>query len=64
MNRKAKQICWWVFVGFCLGISPYIFVLADVQRGYDATGGEIFVPLIPLLIWVIKNSVKGGLKND
>lgn len=58
MKRKIKQICWWVFIGFCLGITPYIFTIADMKRGYNATGGEIFVPLIPLLAWVMKDSIK------
>lgn len=58
MKRKIKQVCWWVFIGFCLGITPYMFYSADLERGYNATGGEIFIPLIPLLVWVMKNSIK------
>jgi len=62
MKRKIKQVCWWVFVGFCFGITPYMFRIADAQRGYDATGGEIFVPFIPLLVWTVKAVVK-DIKN-
>ena len=67
MKQKIKQVCWWIFIGFCLGITPYIFAIADLERGYNATGGEIFVPLIPFLVWAIKDSIKemkGVFKND
>ncbi len=67
MKRKIKQVCWWIFIGLCLGITPYIFTIADMERGYNATGGEIFVPLIPFLVWAIKDSIKemkGVFKND
>ena len=58
MKRKIKQVYWWVFVGFCFGITPYMFYIADLKRGYNATGGEIFIPLIPLLVWMVKEVVK------
>lgn len=58
MKRKIKSHGWWLFVGFCLGVTPYVFRIADAQRGYNATGGEIFVPLIPLLLWMAKDAVK------
>lgn len=28
---------------------------ATIQRGYEAIGGEILIPLVPLLIWLAKN---------
>jgi len=58
MKRKIKQVCWWIFIGLCFGITPYIFKIADLERGYNATGGEIFIPLIPLLVWAMKDSIK------
>ena len=67
MKRKIKSHGWWLFVGFCLGITPYMFYSADLERGYNATGGEVFVPLIPLLVWTMKDSIKemkGVFKND
>ena len=67
MKRKIKQVCWWIFIGLFLGITPYIFTIADMERGYNATGGEIFVLLIPFLVWAIKDSIKemkGVFKND
>lgn len=67
MKQKIKQVCWWIFIGLCLGITPYIFTIADMERGYNATGGEIFVPLIPFLVWAIKDSIKemkGEIQDD
>ena len=67
MKQKIKQVCWWIFIGLYLGITPYIFTIADLERGYNATGGEIFIPLIPLLLWAMKDSIKemkGVFKND
>lgn len=67
MKRKIKQVCWWIFIGLCFGITPYIFTIADLERGYNGTGGEIFVPLIPFLVLAIKDSIKemkGVFKND
>jgi hypothetical protein len=67
IKNRVRSHGWWLFVGLCLGITPYMFRIADAQRGYDATGGEIFVPFIPLLVWAIKDSIKemkGVFKND
>jgi len=67
MKQKIKQVCWWVFVGLCIGITPYMFYLADLERGYNATGGEIFIPFIPVMAWMMKNSIKemkGVKQND
>lgn len=58
IKNRVRLHGWWLFVGFCLGITPYMFRLADVQRGYDATGGEIFIPLLPLLVWMMKDVMK------
>lgn len=54
---RLKNACWWLFVGFCIGFTPFAFHLAEIERGYKAIGGEIFVPLIPLLVWGIKVSI-------
>lgn len=67
MKQKIKQVCWWVFVGLCIGITPYMFYLADLERGCNATGGEIFIPFIPVMAWMMKNSIKemkGVKQND
>lgn len=33
----------------------YAHACATAQRGYEAIGGEILIPLVPLLIWLAKN---------
>jgi hypothetical protein len=55
----------------CIGITPYIFIVADLERGYNATGGEVFIPLLPLFVWMLKDSfkeikltLKGVVSND
>ena len=48
-----KRNLWFLLTGFCIGISPTVFQLADLERGYDGTGGEIFIFLIPVLAWLI-----------
>jgi len=58
IKNRVRSHGWWLFVGLCLGITPYMFRIADAQRGYDATGGEIFVPFIPLLVRMMKDVVK------
>ena len=40
-----------------------IFEYADQQRGYEATGGEIFIPVIPLLIWLVIRVTRDLLKT-
>lgn len=59
MKRKIKKCCWLIFIGLCIGITPYTFHLADIERGYtNGVGGEIFIPFIPLIVWAIKASIK------
>lgn len=58
MKQKVKAALWWFIVGFCIGITPYTFYVADLQRGYYTIGGEMFIPLIPFLAWALKNSIK------
>lgn len=58
-KRKVKQCSWWIFIGLCIGITPYMFHLADLERGYtNGVGGEIFIPFIPILVYMIKDSIK------
>ena len=34
-------------------VAPKVFAIASAERGYDgALGGEVFIFLIPLIIWV------------
>lgn len=47
-----------LFTVICWGLTPYIFCLADLERGYDATGGEIFIPLLPVIVWAFIKTMK------
>lgn len=53
--------------GFLLGLMPFIiqnaFMLADLERGFNATGGEVFMIALPLLIfkwrlWTVEQNKK------
>lgn len=35
---------------------PLWFWLADMERGYDATGGEALLAALPLLIWWLRDT--------
>jgi hypothetical protein len=57
---KLKNNFW---LGLLLGVSimliPLSFLYADLQRGYNGTGGELFTIALPLLViqwrqWSIK----------
>jgi hypothetical protein len=61
--KKVKNLSFWMFCGFCFGITPFIFQIADLERGFNATGGEIFIPLIPFLLYSICKSTKEILKE-
>ena len=54
----------WLTALFWL-LTPLIFYLACLERGYRAIGGEIFFPLIPLLIWMVVKTIKSDkAKNE
>lgn len=55
---------WLLFTAICFVITPYAFYWADLQRGYDATGSEIFIPLIPFLMYGIVKHIKEMNKRD
>lgn len=37
---------------------PIMFMLADLKRGYNGTGGELVWLLLPLIVWYIWNEVQ------
>lgn len=57
-SRRFRR--WAVLAGICWGLTPILFRLADIERGFDATGGEAIIPLIPviavILAWAGKKS--------
>ena len=50
---KPRVLRWVALFGICWGLSPLIFRLADLERGYDATGGEALIPLIPVIVLIL-----------
>lgn len=56
-NRLKDSRAWWFLLGIWLGLTPTVFTYADMSRGYNAIGGEIFYPFIPLVIWLIVETV-------
>lgn len=62
LKANKKVILKWAFV-FVLSVVAFagLHKLATAERGYNAIGGEIFMFLIPLSVWVapeIKKSIK------
>jgi hypothetical protein len=50
--KKIIDCMWMLVIGFSIGITPSVFQYADAVRGYDATGGEIFTPILPLMLFL------------
>jgi hypothetical protein len=63
MKPKTKNRLFWIACGFCFGITPFMFILADQERGFNATGGEMFIPLIPFMIKGLIETMKGDKEN-
>lgn len=59
-----KKNLWFLLTGFCLGFAPTLFHIADLERGYSATGGEVFIFLIPVLAWLIWGGEKHGVERE
>lgn len=57
MKPTNKQTLWLIFTITCVGLAPRIFEIADQSRGYDATGGEMFIFLLPVLAWLVNGIV-------
>ena len=57
---KIRNNFWF---GLLLGVSvmliPLSFLYADLERGYNATGGEVFMIALPILVmWWRRWSIK------
>jgi len=42
-----------ILYALTFAVAPKIFDVVRTQRGYDAVGGEVFIFLIPLAIWIV-----------
>lgn len=58
------NVFWFVFL-FILSIMliPLFFQVADLERGYNATGGEVFMIALPYLVlkwrvWTVEQTKK------
>jgi hypothetical protein len=58
MKKLINIRCWWLFVGLCIGLIPYIFHLADLERGYSGLGGEVLFLLVPFLVWMLITNIR------
>lgn len=58
MKNRNKRIAWSIFTAFCLGLTPYIFHLADLTRSKPGTGGEVVILLLPIIVWVIDSQIQ------
>jgi hypothetical protein len=63
------NVFWFVFL-FILSIMliPLIFQVADLERGYNATGGEVFTIALPYLvlkwrIWTVEQIEKEKMRR-
>ena len=52
-----------VVTGVFLALTPRMFTYADAQRGYNAIGGEMFFPIIPLMLWATWGAAKDTFKD-
>lgn len=51
--RENRIMIWSLFTGFILGITPTVFDYAQSCRGYTAIGGEMFFPLLPVILYPV-----------
>jgi len=45
-------------------LTPIVFHLAYLERGYSAIGGEVVFPFIPLIVWMFAKTIKDVINND
>ena len=55
MKRLATRarLLWLALFAVCWALTPLAFAAADAERGYDNTGGEALLPILPVLILVL-----------
>jgi len=52
-----------ILYALTFAVAPKIFDIVRTQRGYDAVGGEVFIFLVPLIIWVWVYEYNEGRKE-
>ena len=53
-----KNYFWLLGCAAGLGATPAIWQYTRASRGYNALGGEIFVPVLVPLVWFLWNCIK------
>ncbi len=62
---KIKRFEFLVLFVLSVLIVQNSFILADMERGFDATGGEVFTLALPMMIiyWRLKTILKQSKKK-
>ena len=50
--RKIKIDISIFLTGLAFGLIPYCHIVATRQRGYEAWGGEVLLPILPLVLLI------------
>lgn len=47
---SRRRLMWLALFVVCWALTPLAFAAADLERGYDSTGGELLLPILPVII--------------
>ena len=57
--KKSTYFIMGCLLSISIMVVPFVFEIADVYRGFDATGGEVFTIALPLmLVWKIVSTAE------
>lgn len=56
MRKYIKKYITHILLAIWVILIPTMFAMADYERGYNATGGEIMWLILPILIFCIKDT--------
>lgn len=55
---SRKHMLLTIFAAICWSITPFMFYICDIERGYDALGGEAFIPILPVFVYLINEAIR------
>ena len=58
LSTKKRHKAFWIFTVICIILTPILIIQQIKQRGYFAFGGEFVVPLLPLLVYLFRDTFK------
>jgi len=61
MNFLRNKWVWITIV--CWALTPYMFHLGYLERGYRAIGGEALFLLLPFVLWAICKTLKDTITD-